>query len=52
MKIEEQDFDDDDHLEADVEEIAALPPTEDLHILLNKIELQLPKDDHVKYDSR
>jgi hypothetical protein len=32
--------------------LAALPPTDDLQILLNRIELQLPKDDHVKYDSR
>ena len=29
-----------------------LPPKEDLQILLNRIEMQLPKDDHVKYDSR
>lgn len=44
-KNEESDFED------EIEEVI-LPPTEDLHILLNKIELQLPKDDHVKYDSR
>lgn len=44
-KTEEPDFED------EIEEVI-LPPTEDLHILLNKIELQLPKDDHVKYDSR
>ena len=29
-----------------------LPPKDDLQILLNRIEMQLPKDDHVKYDSR
>jgi len=29
-----------------------LPCNEDLQMLLNRIELQLPKDDHVKYDSR
>lgn len=50
LKAEEPDFEDDEHL-ADVEDVI-LPPTEDLQILLNKIELQLPKDDHVKYDSR
>ena len=33
-------------------EDVALPPKEDLQILLNRIEMQLPKDDHVKYDSR
>jgi len=39
-------------IEEELLEDVILPPTEDLHILLNKIELQLPKDDHVKYDSR
>ena len=34
------------------EEDINLPPKEDLQILLNRIEMQLPKDDHVKYDSR
>ena len=29
-----------------------LPAKEELQILLNRIEMQLPKDDHVKYDSR
>ena len=33
-------------------EDVTLPPKEDLQILLNRIEMQLPKDDHVKYDSR
>ena len=33
-------------------EDVALPPKEDLQILLNRVEMQLPKDDHVKYDSR
>ena len=40
------DFEDDPPLDL------ILPPKEDLQILLNRIELQLPKDDHVKYDSR
>lgn len=34
------------------EEDVNLPPKDDLQILLNRIEMQLPKDDHVKYDSR
>ena len=38
--------------EFDEEEDINLPPKEDLQILLNRIEMQLPKDDHVKYDSR
>ena len=33
-------------------EDVSLPPKEDLQILLNRVEMQLPKDDHVKYDSR
>ena len=33
-------------------EDVVLPPKDDLQILLNRIEMQLPKDDHVKYDSR
>ena len=40
------DFDD------EVVEDIHLPAKEDLQILLNRIEMQLPKDDHVKYDSR
>ena len=39
--------------ETDFEEVNInLPPKEDLSVLLNRIEMQLPKDDHVKYDSR
>ena len=38
--------------EEDIPEDVNLPPKEDLQILLNRIEMQLPKDDHVKYDSR
>jgi len=36
----------------DEEMLTVLPPKEDLQILLDRIESQLPKDDHVKYDSR
>merc|ERR1719282_344302 len=39
-------------LDDDVVEDVVLPPKDDLQILLNRIEMQLPKDDHVKYDSR
>ena len=40
-----------DFEETDILEVI-LPDKEDLQLLLNRIELQLPKDDHVKYDSR
>ena len=31
---------------------SAMPPKDTLYKLLDRIESQLPKDDHVKYDSR
>ena len=47
LKNTSNDFDD-----IPIPEDITLPPKEDLQILLNRIEMQLPKDDHVKYDSR
>jgi len=34
------------------EDLLTMPPKEDLQTLLDRIEAQLPRDDHVKYDSR
>ena len=53
---DDSDMDDHDHqirFDPSVElDASALPPRDILYKLLDKIEAQLPKEDHVKYDSR
>ena len=47
LKLESStEYDDDDPV------LLVLPTKDELQVLLDRIEHQLPRDDHVKYDSR